>query len=52
MTVTPTYQIDKYFVGAEVAYVEAMNTTPGTAFGLDGNAESQVRGALEFGILF
>lgn len=52
VTVTPTYQIDKYFVRAEVSYVEAMNTTPGAAFGLDGNAKSQVRGALEFGILF
>jgi hypothetical protein len=52
VTLTPTYQFEKYFVRAEVAYVDAMHTMPGAAFGLNGNAKSRVRGALEFGILF
>jgi len=52
ITVTPTYQFDKYFVRAEGSYVQAMHTTPGLVFGPTGNAKSQTRGMLEFGILF
>jgi Putative beta-barrel porin-2, OmpL-like. bbp2 len=52
ITVTPTYQSDKYFVRAEGSYVQAMHTTPGLVFGPTGNSKSQTRGMLEFGILF
>jgi len=52
VTVTPTYQWDKYFVRAEGSYVQAMHTTPGFVFGPTGNNKSQTRGMLEFGILF
>jgi Putative beta-barrel porin-2, OmpL-like. bbp2 len=52
ITVTPTYQFDKYFVRAEGSYVQAMHTTPGLVFGPTGNSKSQTRGMLEFGILF
>ena len=52
ITVTPTYQWDKYFVRAEGSYVQAIHTTPGLVFGPTGNAKSQVRGIVEFGILF
>ena len=52
ITVTPTYQWDKYFVRAEGSYVQAMHTTPGLVFGSTGNSKSQTRGMLEFGILF
>jgi len=52
ITATPTYQFDKYFVRAEVSYVQAIHTTPGLVFGPTGNSKSQTRGVLEFGILF
>jgi len=52
ITVTPTYQFDKYFVRAEGSYVQAMHTTPGLVFGPTGNSKSQARGMLEFGVLF
>lgn len=52
ITATPTYQFDKYFVRAEVSYVQAMHTTPGLVFGPTGNSKTQTRGVLEFGILF
>jgi len=52
ITLTPTYQRDKYFVRAEASYVQATHTTPGLVFGPSGNSKSQTRGMLEFGILF
>ena len=52
ITVTPTYQYDKYFVRAEFSYVEALQATPGLVFGPTGNSMTQTRGILEFGILF
>jgi hypothetical protein len=50
-TVTPTYQNKRFFARAEVSYVGARKTTPGLAFGSDGNRHSQVRGLIEVGWL-
>jgi hypothetical protein len=52
LTLTPTYQKGVFFVRAEASYVDVMSATPGAAFGLEGNAHSQFRGALETGFLF
>jgi hypothetical protein len=52
ITVTPTYQLNSFFARAEFSYVGARDTTPGLAFGSDGNSKSQTRGLLEVGILF
>ncbi len=52
VTLTPTYQLNSFFARAEFSYVGAKDTTPGLAFGSDGNAKSQTRGLLEVGIIF
>jgi hypothetical protein len=52
ITVTPTYQLNSFFARAEFSYVGAKDTTPGFAFGSDGNAKSQTRALLEVGIIF
>ena len=52
ITVTPTYQEKIFFARAELSFVQARSTTPGLAFGADGNHTSQTRFLLEAGILF
>jgi hypothetical protein len=51
LTITPTYQYKKFFARAEISYVGTRKTTPGLAFGGDGNNRTQVRGLLEAGFL-
>ena len=51
-TVTPTYQAGKYFLRGELSYVQALNTTPGYAFGNAGTGNSQTRVMAEVGILY
>ena len=51
-TFTPTYQVGIFFARAEISYVGASSTTPGFAFGKNGNNTSQTRFAIETGILF
>jgi hypothetical protein len=51
ITVTPTYQHKRFFVRAEVSYVNARKIAPGLAFGPNGNHNSQVRGLIELGWL-
>ncbi|MER2264622.1 outer membrane beta-barrel protein [Methylobacterium oxalidis] len=51
-TVTPTYQIDRYFVRGEYSYVRAFHTTPSLVFGHSGMKSHQSRFAVESGILF
>lgn len=51
-TLTPTYQINQYFVRVEVSYVQASNTTSGLTFGYLGNNNSQARAMMEVGILY
>jgi len=52
VTVTPTYQRGGFFARAEFSYVGASDTTPGFAFGPDGNAKNQSRALLEIGVMF
>lgn len=51
-TVTPTYTWDRFFIRPEFSYVRAGDITPGAAFGLTGLKKEQVRGRLEFGVMF
>lgn len=51
-TVTPTYQYQRFFTRADLAYVGASNTTSGMAFGSSGNRRSETRAMIEAGIFF
>ncbi|WP_197042029.1 outer membrane beta-barrel protein [Sandarakinorhabdus oryzae] len=52
VTVTPTYTWDRFFIRPEVSFVQASGIVPGAAFGSNGLEKSQVRGRLEFGVMF
>lgn len=52
ITVTPTYQYERFFTRAEFSYVAASHTTPGLAFGSSGSEVTQARFAVEAGFLF
>jgi len=52
VTITPTYQIQSFFVRGELSYVQALNTTAGLAFGNSGTVNNQLRVMLETGILY
>ena len=52
VTVTPTYQYERFFTRAEFSYVGAYDTTNGSAFGPHGSATTQTRLLLEWGVLF
>lgn len=52
VTVTPTYQFNRFFIRADASYVRASGVTAGSAFGQSGNDRSQVRGVIEVGVLF
>lgn len=52
VTVTPTWQFNRFFVRAELSYVSASSVTAGDGFGRTGTQTDQVRGMLEGGVLF
>lgn len=52
VTVTPTWQFERFFVRPEASYVQAGGTTDGFAFGSDLDEDSQARLLVEFGWLF
>jgi hypothetical protein len=61
LTVTPTWQYNRFFARAEASFVDASSVVPGSGFGttsygsagnLPGNENTQVRGLFETGILF
>lgn len=52
VTVTPTYTWSRFFIRPELSYVSVSGITPGAAFGAAGTDKSQVRGRLEFGVMF
>ena len=52
LTLTPTWQHKNFFVRGELSYVGTSDTAAGAAFGTSGNKGSQVRGLVEFGLLF
>lgn len=51
-TITPTYQYQRFFTRADLAYVGASNTTSGMAFGSSGNGRSETRAMIEAGLFF
>lgn len=52
VTVTPTYQYERFFARAEFSYVGTRHAVAGLAFGLDGNNTTQARFLVESGLLF
>jgi len=52
ITLTPTYQYQRFFTRAEFSFVQANNYTPGSAFGSAGTNQNQPRGVVEVGFLF
>jgi Putative beta-barrel porin-2, OmpL-like. bbp2 len=52
VTVTPTFQYGGFFLRGDLAWVHAMNTTPGYVFGPTGSNVNQPRAVAEIGFLF
>jgi Putative beta-barrel porin-2, OmpL-like. bbp2 len=52
LTLTPSWQLDRFFVRGEGSVVDAENITPGLAFGKSGNRTTQARFLIETGLLF
>ncbi len=52
ITVTPTYQYQKFFTRAEFSFVQALSYAPGAAFGSSGTSQNQPRGLVELGFIF
>jgi hypothetical protein len=52
ITLTPTYQYQRFFVRTDLAWVQATAFTPGSAFGSAGTSANQPRAVLEVGFLF
>ncbi len=52
LTLTPTFQYNRFFARGEFSFVKAFDTTAGFALGSSLNATNQVRGLIETGVLF
>ena len=52
ITATPTYQYQRFFARGDISFVQAVNSTPGFAFGQAGTSNTQTRGVVELGFLF
>ncbi|HLI63822.1 MAG TPA: outer membrane beta-barrel protein [Terriglobales bacterium] len=52
ITLTPTYQYQRFFARADLAWVQAIAFTPGSAFGSAGTSANQPRAVFEVGFLF
>lgn len=52
LTVTPTYQKGIFFLRGELAYMKAVDATPGFALGPNFNDTNQTRAVVETGFLF
>jgi hypothetical protein len=51
-TVTPTYQYKQFFVRPEFSYVQTINYASGAVFGSQFNHPTQLRGLIEFGVIW
>jgi Putative beta-barrel porin-2, OmpL-like. bbp2 len=51
-TLTPTYQYGMFFGRPEFSYVRAINYASGSVFGSSGTHPTQVRGLIEFGMIW
>ena len=52
LTLTPTWQIQRFFARADVSYVKVSSATPGLVFGDGGDKTSQARLMVEAGVVF
>jgi hypothetical protein len=52
LTLTPTYQYQRFFIRGDFSFVRATDFTPGDAFGSTGTNPNQPRGVIEMGFLF
>ena len=52
ITLTPTFQYQRFFTRGDLSFVRAKNFTPGDAFGSAGTNPNQPRGVIEVGFLF
>jgi hypothetical protein len=52
ITLTPTYQYQRFFTRVDLSLVRATSYTPGDAFGPTGTNGDQPRGVIEVGFLF
>ena len=52
ITLTPTFQYQRFFTRGDLSFVRANSITPGNAFGTSGTNPSQTRGVIEVGFLF
>jgi len=52
LTLTPTYQYQRFFARGDLSLVRATNLTSGDAFGPRGTDPNQPRGVIEIGFLF
>lgn len=52
ITLTPTFQHERFFARGDLSFVHANNIAPGAAFGPAGTNPNQARGVLEVGFLF
>jgi hypothetical protein len=51
-TITPTYQYKKFFARPELSFVQTVNATSGSMFGLQGKNPNQIRALFETGFIF
>jgi hypothetical protein len=52
LTLTPTYQYQRFFTRGDLSFVRASSITPGDAFGPHGTNPNQPRGVIEVGFIF
>lgn len=52
ITLTPTFQYQRFFARGDLSFVRANNITSGAAFGPAGTNRNQPRGVMEVGFLF
>jgi len=52
VTLTPTFQYQRFFIREDLSFVRATNYTPGDAFGPTGMNRNQPRGVIEAGFMF
>ncbi len=52
ITLTPTFQYQRFFIRGDLSFVRADSYTPGDVFGPAGRNQNQPRGVIEAGLLF
>jgi hypothetical protein len=52
LTLTPTFQYQRFFARSDLSLVRANSFTPGDVFGHNGTNPNQLRGVIEVGFLF